>query len=51
MNDSLRRIELVVSLWIDEDMSDVEAVISEMDYQFEHPAIRDTRIEDLITEI
>ncbi len=46
----MRRIEIVVMLEIDED-ADVQEVVSEMDYQFHHPAIRDTEIVDVITEI
>lgn len=46
----MREIEIVVRLTIDED-TDVQELISEMDYQFDHPSIRDTEIVDLITEI
>lgn len=46
----MRRIEIVVMLEIDED-ADVQEVVSEMDYDFRHPAIRDTEIVDVITEI
>lgn len=45
-----RKIELVVALWIDED-EDVQDVVSEMDYTFFHPGIKDTEIVDIITEI
>jgi len=45
-----RTIEIVVRLEIDED-ADVMAVVQEMDYQFDHPAIKDTCIEDIITEL
>lgn len=50
MSDTLRKVEIVVSLWIDED-ADVQEVVSNMDYSFEHPAIGDTEIVDIITEI
>lgn len=46
----MRRIEVVVMLDIDED-ADVQEVISEMDYVFHHPAIKDSEIVDVITEI
>lgn len=46
----MREIEIVVRLTIDED-TDVQELVSEMDYSFDHPAIRDTEIVDLITEI
>lgn len=46
----MRDIEIVVRLTIDED-ADVQELVSEMDYSFDHPAIRDTEIVDLITEI
>jgi hypothetical protein len=45
-----RVIEITVALWIDED-ADVAEVISEMDYEFTHPAISDTEIRDINTEI
>lgn len=46
----MREIEIVVRLTIDED-ADVSEVIQEMDYSFDHPAIRDTEVVDVITEI
>ena len=49
-DDNLRHIEIVVSLWIRDD-ADVQEVVQEMDYQFKHPAIVDTCIEDINTEI
>lgn len=45
-----RVVEVTVALWIDED-ADVAEVISEMDYNFKHPAIRDTEVRDINTEI
>ena len=45
-----RTIEIVVRLEIDED-ADVQEVVSEMDYSFNHPAIKDTEIVDILTEI
>lgn len=46
----MRDIEIVVRLTIDEN-ADVQEVVSEMDYQFHHPAIKDTEIVDINTEI
>ena len=45
-----RTIEVVVRLQIDED-ADVQEVISEMDYTFFHPTIKDTEIVDILTEL
>lgn len=45
-----RTIEIVVRLEIDED-AEVQDVVGDMDYSFDHPAIRDTEIVDIITEI
>lgn len=45
-----RVIEITVALWIDED-ADVSEVVSEMDYRFTHPAIQDTEVRDINTEI
>lgn len=45
-----RTIEIVVRLEIDED-AEVQAVVGDMDYSFDHPAIRDTEIVDIITEL
>ncbi len=50
MSEVRRRVDVVVSLWIDEE-ADVQEVMAEMDYDFRHPAIRDTEIVDVITEI
>jgi len=44
-----RTIEIIVRLEIDED-ADIAEVVQEMDYQFDHPAIKDTCIEDILTE-
>ncbi len=46
----MREIEIVVRLTIDED-ADVQEVVNEMDYTFDHPAIQDTEIVDICTEI
>jgi len=43
MSEVQRRVDIVVSLWIDRDV-DVEEVLQEMDYEFTHPAIKDTEI-------
>jgi hypothetical protein len=45
-----RYIEITVALWIDED-AEVSDVISEMNYKFTHPAIQETEIKDINTEI
>lgn len=45
-----RTIEIVVRIDIDED-ADVQEVVQEMDYEFRHPAIVDTEIVELNTEI
>jgi hypothetical protein len=45
-----RRVDLVVSLWIHED-ADLSEVLQEMNYEFRHPAIRDTEIIDVNTEV
>lgn len=37
-------VEITVKLVIDEN-ADVQEVISEMDYEFTHPAIKDTEIQ------
>ncbi len=50
MNEYLRRVDLVVSIWIDEN-ADVQEVVQEMNYTFDHPAIREHCIEDILTEI
>ncbi len=50
MSEVRRRVDVVVSLWIDED-ADVQEVMSEMDYDFRHPAIKDMEIVDICTEI
>jgi hypothetical protein len=49
MRDELRKIEIVVSLYLDDD-ADIQEVVSEMDYTFEHPAIKETEIVDINTE-
>ena len=46
----MRTIEVIVKLEIDED-ADVSGVVDEMDYEFHHPAIKDTEIVDVITEL
>lgn len=49
-SDNLKCVELLVRIWIDED-ADVMEVVQDMNYEFRHPAIKDTVIEDIITEI
>lgn len=48
--DDLKCVELLVRIYIDED-ADVMEVVQDMDYEFRHPAIKDTYIEDILTEI
>lgn len=48
--DDLKCVELLVRIYIDEN-ADVMEVVQDMDYEFRHPAIKDTCIEDIITEI
>jgi hypothetical protein len=45
-----RKVEIVVALWIDDD-ADIQEVVQEMDYTFDHPAIKDTEIVDINTEV
>jgi len=45
-----RTVELIVRLQVDED-ADIAEVVREMDYEFNHPAIKDTEIIDVYTEI
>jgi hypothetical protein len=49
MSGVLHRVDVVVSLWIDED-ADPTWVVQEMDYEFRHPDIKETEIRDVITE-
>jgi hypothetical protein len=44
-----RTIEVVVKLTID-DEADVSELVAELDYEFRHPAIKDTEIVDVFTE-
>ena len=50
MSEIHRKVELVVALWIDDD-ADIQEIIQEMDYTFDHPAIKDTEIIDINTEV
>lgn len=43
-------VQVIVTLWL-RDGCDVQAVISEMDYDFKHEDILDTEIRDINTEI
>ncbi len=45
-----RTIDIVVRLEIDED-AEVQDVVGDMDYVFDHPAIHDAEIVDIITEL
>jgi hypothetical protein len=46
----MRTIQVLVSLNV-EDEADVSELIAEMDYSFTHPAIIDTDIIDVYTEV
>ena len=48
MSQVQRRVDIVVSLWIDRDV-DVAEVLQDMDYEFTHPAIKDTEIVEVKT--
>ena len=50
MSEVRRKVEVIVALWIDED-ADISEVVQEMDYSFDHPAIKETEIVDINTEI
>ena len=45
----MRTIEVVVKITMLED-ADIGQVISDMDYEFTHPAIKDTEIVDVLYE-
>lgn len=49
MSEIHRKVEIVVALWIDD--ADIQEVVQEMDYTFDHPAIKDTEIVDINTEV
>ena len=44
-----RSVEIIVRIKMDAD-ADVQDVISEMDYAFTHPAIKNTEIVDIVKE-
>lgn len=48
--DDLRPISITVTLWILPDADPAE-VVSEMDFTFEHEAIKDYEFRDVNTEI
>ena len=48
--DSLRRVDIVVALYIDPE-AEISEVIGEMDYTFNHTAIKDTEIVDFTGEV
>lgn len=50
MEEEGRVIEIVVAIRVREN-ADVNEVISEMDYNFNHPDILDTEIRDINTEL
>lgn len=47
--EGLRYIEVVVGLHIDED-SDPAEIIENVDYEFKHKHIKDSSIQDVLTE-
>jgi hypothetical protein len=48
--DDLRPVQLIVTIWIDPD-ANVAEVVNEMDYSFDHDAIKEYEIRDINTEI
>lgn len=50
LTEELRPVQLVVTVWVLPD-ADIQEVISEMDYSFDHDAIKDYEIRDVNTEI
>ena len=48
--DNLRPIQIVATIWVLPDVDPYE-VLNEMDYSFDHPAIKDYEIRDINTEI
>ena len=50
MGQVARRVDIVLSLWIDEDWDAME-VLQEMDYEFSHPAIKDSVIVEVRTDL
>lgn len=42
-----KTVEVVVKLVIDEN-ADPQEVVAEMDYSFEHPAIKDTEVKEIL---
>lgn len=48
--DNLRPIQLVVTIWVLPDV-DPNEIVSEMDYTFDHEAIKDYEIRDVNTEL
>lgn len=47
--DNLKRVDLVVSIWIDPE-GDPEEVVENLDYEFRHPDIKDMEIVDAVWE-
>lgn len=45
-----RTIEVIVRLKVDEH-ADIAEVVGEMDYDFQHPAIKDMELVDVNTEL
>lgn len=48
--EDLRRIEVTVAIWVD-DEADVNEVIHDMDYEFTHSRIVKTEVVDANTEL
>lgn len=49
-DDECIAVQVTVTLWLDAS-TDVNEVISEMDYSFTHPGIVDSEIRDINTDI
>jgi hypothetical protein len=50
LDNDERIIEVIVAITVRGDV-DISEVVSEMDYEFKHPAITDTEIRDVVTDI
>lgn len=49
-HDELVPVQIVATIWVLPD-ADISEVVSEMDYSFDHEAIKDYEIRDINTEI
>lgn len=48
--DDLVPVQVIVTIWVSPE-ADVQEVVSEMDYNFTHPAIQNSEIRDINYEI